>query len=166
MTIPLTRFTNPVLLHFQHLPACCPAIHHRSTKYHYDVTVLATSPPKLCTAEHAATTDLDKATPLADFFAEQCTTASPQEDMPGAPLPLPENHPTFDFPPISELTVLRTLQHLPVNKSTLRRQNAFEHLIRIFRFLVIQFRCGKRQDTISDKRGIHNTRLTRHNRCG
>ena len=29
-----------------------------------------------------------------------------------------------------------------------------------------QFRCGKRQDTISDKRGIHNTRLTRHNRCG
>ena len=47
-----------------------------------------------------------------------------------------------------------------------RRQNAFEHLIRIFRFLVIQFRCGKRQDTISDKRGIHNTRLTRHNRCG
>ena len=32
--------------------------------------------------------------------------------------------------------------------------------------LVIQFRCGKRQDTISDKRGIHNTRLTRHNRCG
>ena len=32
--------------------------------------------------------------------------------------------------------------------------------------IVIQFRCGKRQDTISDKRGIHNTRLTRHNRCG
>ena len=27
-------------------------------------------------------------------------------------------------------------------------------------------RCGKRQDTISDKRGIHKTRLTRHNRCG
>ena len=47
-----------------------------------------------------------------------------------------------------------------------RRQNAFEHLTRIFRFLVIQFRCGKRQDTISDKRGIHNTRLTRHNWCG
>ena len=74
--------------------------------------------PKLCTAEHTATTDLDKATLLANFFAEQCTSASPQEDMPGAPLPLPENHPTFDFPPISELTVLRTLQHLPVNKST------------------------------------------------
>ena len=47
---------------------------------------------------------------------------------------------------------------------SVRRQNAFEHLIRIFRFLVIQFRCGKRQDTISDKHGIHNTRLTRHNR--
>ena len=73
---------------------------------------------KLCTAEHTATTDFDKATLLANFFAEQCTSASPQEDMPCAPLPLPENHPTFDFPPISELTVLRTLQHLPVNKST------------------------------------------------
>ena len=54
----------------------------------------------------------------------------------------------------------------PAYIRTARRQNAFEHLIRIFRFLVIQFRCGKRQDTISDKRGIHNTRLTRHNRCG
>ena len=32
--------------------------------------------------------------------------------------------------------------------------------------LLTQFRRGKRQDTISDKRGIHNTRLTRHNRCG
>ena len=32
---------------------------------------------------------------------------------------------------------------------SLRRQNAFEHLILIFRFLVIQFRCGKRQDTTS-----------------
>ena len=47
-----------------------------------------------------------------------------------------------------------------------KKADAFEHLIRIFRFLVIQVRCGKRQDTISDKRGIHNTRLTRHNRCG
>ena len=76
--------------------------------------------PELCTAEYTATTDFDKATLLPNFFAEQCTSASPQEDIPGAPLPLPENHPTFDFPPISELTVLRTLQHahLPVNKST------------------------------------------------
>ena len=38
--------------------------------------------------------------------------------MPGTPFHLPENHPTFDFPPISELTVLRILQHLPVNKPT------------------------------------------------
>ena len=37
------------------------------------------------------------------------------------------------------------------------RQNAFEHLIRIFRFLVIHFRCGKRQDTISDKCGTQHT---------
>ena len=29
----------------------------------------------------------------------------------------------------------------------------------------IHVRCGKRQDTISDKRGVHNSRLTRHNRC-
>ena len=49
---------------------------------------------------------------------------------------------------------------------SVRRQNAFEHLLRIYRFFVNQFRYGKRQDTISDKRGIHNTRLTRHNRCG
>ena len=48
---------------------------------------------------------------------------------------------------------------------TLRRQNSFEDLKRIFRFLVIQVRCGKRQDTISDS-GVHNTRLIRHNRCG
>ena len=37
---------------------------------------------------------------------------------------------------------------LPCGDQLVRRQNAFEHFIRIFRFLVIQFRCGKRQDTI------------------
>ena len=34
------------------------------------------------------------------------------------------------------------------------------------RLRVIQVRWGKRQDTISDKRGMCNTRLTPHNRCG
>ena len=53
-----------------------------------------------------------------------------------------------------------------VEAGLVRRPNAFEHLKRIFRFSVIPLRCGKRQDTIADKRGIHNTRLTRHNRCG
>ena len=48
---------------------------------------------------------------------------------------------------------------------SLRRRDAFEDLRRIFRFLVIQVRCGKGNDTISDKRGVRNTRLTRHNKC-
>ena len=38
-------------------------------------------------------------------------------------------------------------------RSSVIRQNAgFEHLIHIFRFLVIQFRCGKRRDTIQRSR--------------
>ena len=36
---------------------------------------------------------------------------------------------------------------LEIKFSEVRRQIAFEHLIRIFRFLVIQVRCGKQQDT-------------------
>ena len=65
-------------------------------------------------------------------------------------------------------TCRRFCLSFPVNSVHVfvRRQTAIEHLIPVFRFLGIQFRCGKRQDTISDKRGIHNTRLTRHNRCG
>ena len=34
------------------------------------------------------------------------------------PFPLPEKQPIFDFLPIPELTVLRTLQHLPISKAT------------------------------------------------
>ena len=36
------------------------------------------------------------------------------------------------------------------------RQNAFEHLLRIFRFLVIQFTCCKRQDTRNVVYTAHN----------
>ena len=31
---------------------------------------------------------------------------------------------------------------------SVRRRNAFKHLIRSFRFLVVQVRCDKRQDTV------------------
>ena len=62
--------------------------------------------------------DADKANLLANFFAQQCTATTTNEDLPGAPLPLLPNQAVYDFPSISELTVLRTLQHLPGNKST------------------------------------------------
>ena len=48
-------------------------------------------------------------------------------------------------------------------KTTMRRRDGWSAC---WHWYNIQFRCGKRQDTISDKRGIHNTRLTRNNRCG
>ena len=68
--------------------------------------------------EDVATTDFEKATLLAKYFASQCTSTAPQEHLKGAPFPLPEKQPTFDFLPITELTVLRTLQHLPISKAT------------------------------------------------
>ena len=74
--------------------------------------------PDLHTNETVATNDDDKANLLANFFAQQCTATTTNEDLPGAPLPLPPNQAVYDFPSISELTVLRTLQHLPGNKST------------------------------------------------
>ena len=60
-----------------------------------------------------------KAELLANFFAKQCTSPTPQITLPvGAPYPLPEEHPTFDFPPISELTVFRYLRRLSPLKSS------------------------------------------------
>ena len=59
---------------------------------------------------------------------------------------------------------MRTFCDRRDSENLVRRQNAFEHLLRSFRFLVSQVRCGKRQDTISDKGGVHNTWLTRGNR--
>ena len=73
--------------------------------------------PELRADEDVATTDFEKATLLAKYFASQCTSTAPQEHLKGAPFPLPEKQPTFDFLPITELTVLRTLQHLPISKA-------------------------------------------------
>ena len=74
--------------------------------------------PDLRAGEDVATTDFEKATLLAKYFASQCTSTAPPEHLKGAPFPLPEKQPIFDFLPIPELTVLRTLQHLPISKAT------------------------------------------------
>ncbi len=63
--------------------------------------------------------DTEKAELLASFFSSQCSSRSSDEDVdPGAPYPLPENHPNFRFRLISEGEVLKILLHLPVNKSS------------------------------------------------
>lgn len=74
--------------------------------------------PTLKAGGSYATTDSEKASVLATFFAKQCSDNNPLIDQPGAPYPSPENHPHFDFPPIAEPAVVRTLQNLPANKST------------------------------------------------
>ena len=61
---------------------------------------------------------LDKANLLARFFSRQCGGDSENEDFINAPFPLPETHATFDFPPISEQTVLKCLLRLSPSKST------------------------------------------------
>ena len=69
--------------------------------------------------ENVATTDFKKATLLAKYFSSQCTSTAPPEHLKGAPFPLPEKQPIFDFLPIPELiTVLRTLQHQLISKVT------------------------------------------------
>ena len=74
--------------------------------------------PDLCADENVATTDFEKATLLANYFASQCTSIAPPEHLKGAPFPPPEKQPIFDFLPIPELTVQRTVQHLPISKAT------------------------------------------------
>ena len=74
--------------------------------------------PDLRAGEDVVTTDFEKATLLAKYFASQCTSTAPPEHLKGAPFPLTEKQPIFDFLPIPELTVLRTLQHLPISKAT------------------------------------------------
>ena len=46
--------------------------------------------PELHANETVATNDADKANLLANFFAQQCTATTTNEDLPGAPLPLPQ----------------------------------------------------------------------------
>ena len=66
-----------------------------------------------------ADTPPEKAELLANFFATQCTSPTPPMTFPvGAPYPLPEEHPMFDFPLITEHTVMRCLRRLPPSKSS------------------------------------------------
>lgn len=62
--------------------------------------------------------DVDKADLLANFFASQCSADSEDDALINAPFPLPEKHPTFQFGPVSEQTVLRHLLQLSPSKST------------------------------------------------
>ena len=50
------------------------------------------------------------------FFAYQCSNTS--DETVGCPLPLPRDHSTFEFTPISETTVLAKLLKLPIFKAT------------------------------------------------
>ncbi len=75
--------------------------------------------PDLEQDDELATTPEEKADLLAQFFSTQCSdpdVVSPYEA--GAPYPLPADHPTFEFPPISEQAVLKRLQNLSVYKSS------------------------------------------------
>ena len=75
--------------------------------------------PDLEEGSTLVTTDDDKAEILVNFFSAQCfAQTSSSEQCPGAPYPLPENHPEFAFPLICEQEVLRHLQHLPKFKSS------------------------------------------------
>ena len=69
--------------------------------------------PDLRADKNVTATDFEKATLLAKYFASQCTSTAPPEHLNGAPFPLPEKQPIFDFLPIPKLTVLRTLRHRP-----------------------------------------------------
>ena len=72
----------------------------------------------------------------------------------------------------SDVKSCRTVFHQKISQQTMQlhgthyKRQAESNALYFCLFQLIQFRCGKRKDTISDKRGIHNTRLTRHNRCG
>ena len=61
----------------------------------------------------------EKSDMLANFFARQCSTPTPDSnDAVGCPYPLPKNHPVFEFPPISEHAVLKQLLKLSPFKSS------------------------------------------------
>ena len=61
----------------------------------------------------------EKSDMLANFFARQCSTPTPDSnDAVGCPYPLPKNNPVFEFPPISEHAVLKQLLKLSPFKSS------------------------------------------------
>ena len=64
------------------------------------------------TTGELVTTDFAKANILGSYFSEQCTNPMPEHNCVGAPFPLPQHHPSFTFPEISELSVFRQLQRL------------------------------------------------------
>ena len=70
------------------------------------------------TTGELVTTDFAKANILGSYFSEQCTNPMPEHNYVGAPFPLPQHHPSFTFPEISELSVFRKLQRLSPFKST------------------------------------------------
>ena len=74
--------------------------------------------PEVHANETVATNNADKANLLANFFAQQCTATTTNKDLPGASSSSTPNQDVYEFPSILELTVHRTLQHLPGNKST------------------------------------------------
>ena len=65
-----------------------------------------------------ASADKGKAELLAAFFASQSTDKNPSADLCGAPFPLPENHPAFDFRPLTNKDILYKLRALPSSKTT------------------------------------------------
>ena len=89
-----------------------------------DVTRLSrtkSSIPDLDNSGALVTTDEGRAELLADFFAKQCARPGNDSDHDttyGAPLPLPETQPIFDFQPVPESHTLKKLQRLPVFKAT------------------------------------------------
>ena len=66
-----------------------------------------------------ASPDSDKANLLADFFASQCSGEALTANLDiGAPYPLPETQPHFEFQPIPESKVFHSLKTLPLFKSS------------------------------------------------
>ena len=62
-------------------------------------------------------TSQGKATVLARFFSQQCSS-DVTEDLCGAPFPLPDGHPTFDIVPLKECDVLKKITKLQSSKAT------------------------------------------------
>lgn len=74
--------------------------------------------PDLTHKRNRLSSDSEKAHALCTFFGDQCSNSTADEvDLPGAPYPLPKVHPAFQFPPVSEESVLRGLLSLSSGKA-------------------------------------------------